>query len=262
MVNVRPAAVADAFYPGTAPQLRGEVDRLLKAAGHKHDRAPRALIVPHAGLVYSGAGQAAAYAGLGNRSASIRRVVLLGPPHRVAVDGLGLSTAAAFATPLGEVRVDGVAVETLLQHPRATIATAAHEPEHALEVQLPFLQTVLADFAIVPVLVGELAAAQVAGVLEPWWDDAETLFVISTDLSHFLDYEEACARDATTDRTILALDAAQLGPHQACGYAALNGVLHLAAQRAARIERLALFNSGDTAGDRARVVGYGAYAIY
>lgn len=262
LTPVRPSAVAGSFYPAEPARLRVEVLRLLREARGVPGARPRALIVPHAGYVYSGAVAAAAYARLAGWRDSYRRVVLLGPPHRVPVHGLASSAAAAFATPLGLVAVDRAAVTRFESHAGVQPSDAAHAREHALEVQLPFLQATFGEIAIVPLLVGEVAPDALADLLEPWWRDEDSLLLVSTDLSHFLDYAAALRRDGATDATIRALDAFAIGPEQACGCRALNGLLALAARHDARIERLALCNSGDTAGDRERVVGYASYVLH
>ncbi|MBX9608930.1 MAG: AmmeMemoRadiSam system protein B [Gammaproteobacteria bacterium] len=261
LTPVRPPAVAGSFYPAEPARLRAQVERLLSEARCSADARPRALIVPHAGYIYSGAVAAAAYACLAAWRDSYRRVVLLGPPHRVPVRGLASSDAPAFATPLGAVVVDRATVARFESHACVQPSEAAHAREHALEVQLPFLQATLEDVAIVPLLVGEIAPDALADLLEPWWRDEDSLLLVSTDLSHFLDYAAAVRRDCATDATIRALDASSIGPEQACGCRALNGLLALAARQGAQIERLALCNSGDTAGDRERVVGYASYVL-
>lgn len=262
MSHSRPAAVAGLFYPGEPALLGDTVAALLDAAGAAEGPAPRALIAPHAGYVYSGAAAATAYARLAPWREQVDRVLLLGPPHRVPVRTLAVPGDDAFATPLGEVPLDRAACDALAAAAGGVIDDRAHADEHSLEVHLPFLQHVLGAFSLVPALVGEMAPAALAACLRPWWDDARTLVVVSTDLSHFLDYAGARARDGTTDRAIMALDPAPIGPEQACGCRPLNGLLYLAGEVGASIERLALCNSGDTAGDRARVVGYAAYALH
>lgn len=262
--QIRPAAVAGLFYANSPHSLRRELTGLLEntAPVRPSRHAPRALIVPHAGYMYSGPAAAEAYALLGLWREHIHRVFLLGPPHHFAVDGLALASHRAFATPLGQIQVDTRVVSDLLDHPGVNLNNPAHAPEHALEVQLPFLTTVLDDFSIVPALVGEMGPKPIARLLETAWDDPHTLIMVSTDLSHFLDYDRARERDRATDAAIMALEHEMIGPQHACGCHALNGLLLLARRREATIERLAWSNSGDTAGDRARVVGYAAYALY
>lgn len=258
----RPAAVAGLFYPAAPTALRRLVARELDAAADLAAPAPpqrpRLLIAPHAGYAYSGAVAARAYALLGNAS-DIERVVLLGPAHRVAVRGLAAPEAQAFETPLGEVRLDGAALAELDELPQVLRSDPAHAQEHSLEVQLPFLQELMGrDFSLVPLVVGCAGAEAVAQVIELFWDDARTLVVISSDLSHYLPYARAQAADRATAQRILALDAG-LSPHEACGSAAINGALLLAQRHGLAPRLVDLRNSGDSAGDKARVVGYGAF---
>ncbi len=264
MSAVRRAAVDGLFYPAAPGALRGQVAAFLAAVGANDDaarRPPKLLITPHAGYEYCGAVAAHAYALLRRgRDPVISRVVLLGPAHRVAVRGLAAPEADAFETPLGEVALDLPALASLGDLPQVTRNDRAHEREHSLEVQLPFLQTLLGSFTLVPLVAGDASAEAVAQVLERLWGGAETLIVISSDLSHYLPYEQAQAVDRATAQRILGLDAS-LAPHEACGSTAINGAL-LAARRHELAPRLLdLRNSGDTAGDRARVVGYSAFAF-
>lgn len=264
MRQVRPPAVAGQFYPDGPVRLARTVGRFLAAAPPVPAGAarPRALIVPHAGYVYSGAAAAAAYARLAPWRDHIHRVLLLGPPHRVAIRGCALSGADAFATPLGEVTVDRTALVSDPAHPWLGTSDAAHAQEHSLEVQLPFLQQTLARFSVVPLLVAERDPQRLGAVLEAWWDDDEALIVVSTDLSHFLPYAAAQRHDQATDASIMMLEPYAIGPEEACGCHALNALLAFARTRHAAIERLALCNSGDTAGSRDRVVGYASYALH
>ena len=264
MSAVREAVVDGLFYPAAPAALRAQVVDCLAGVGAADavGRAPQLLITPHAGYEYCGTVAAQAYALLGGRSAHrIRRVVLLGPAHRAALDGLAAPQADAFETPLGRVAVDAAALAALDDLPQVTRSDRVHEHEHSLEVQLPFLQTLLGSgFSLVPLVVGDAGAEAVAQVIERLWGGDETLIVISSDLSHYLPYEQAQAADHATAQRILALDAA-LTLHDACGAAAINGAL-LAARRHGLAPRiLDLRNSGDTAGDRDRVVGYAAIAF-
>jgi AmmeMemoRadiSam system protein B len=263
MPAVREAVVDGLFYPAAPAVLRAQVVDYLAGVGAPDDegRTPKLLIAPHAGYEYCGAVAAHVYALFGRqREPLVRRVVLLGPAHRVALGGLAAPNAEAFATPLGEVALDLAALATLDDLPQVAWSDRVHEREHSLEVHLPFLQTQLGSFTLVPLVVGDADAEAVAQVLERVWGGDETLIVISSDLSHYLRYEQARAADQATVRRILALDAG-LGPHEACGAAAINGAL-LAARRHRLAPRLlALCNSGDTAGDRDRVVGYGAISF-
>ena len=259
----RPAAVAGMFYPADARALAHEVDALLGAVPRGASaHAPKIVVVPHAGYVYSGAVAAQAYALLAPWRGRIRRVVLLGPTHRVAVRGLAVPSASAFETPLGRVPLDVEALARLKALPQVVASDEAHALEHAIEVQLPFLQRVLApaSFALVPLAVGRASAAEVQQVLEAVWGGDETLIVISTDLSHYLPYDEARRVDRATVGAILRLDA-RLDHEQACGATPLAGALLAARDHALAPRLLDLRNSGDTAGDRSRVVGYAALAF-
>lgn len=261
--NVRPAAVAGMFYPATATALANEVGQLLRNADGQTLPRPKAIIVPHAGFIYSGAIAASIYAPLAALRGTIRRVVLLGPTHRVAVHGLALPACSAFATPLGTVPVDGQSIAELLEFsrlPQLVISDAAHAEEHSLEVQLPFLQTVLGEFSLVPLAVGRASAEQVAAVLDSLWGGDETLIVVSSDLSHYLPYDAARQSDAQAAARILALDPA-LDHQQACGATPVNGLLLAARRHGLQAQQIDLRNSGDTAGDKRRVVGYGAFSF-
>ena len=216
-------------------------------------------MAPHAGYVYSGPIAASAYAQL--RDPLPTRVVLLGPAHYEAVGGLALPGATAFATPLGEVPLDQAGLDLVAGCPGVTSAPSAHVREHSLEVQLPFLQRVLPPFTLVPLAVGQARVEDVARVLDLLWGGAETLVVISTDLSHYLPYELARAADAATARAVLAFDGG-FPPSGACGAEGLRGLLRIARQRQLRVTQLDLRSSGDTAGGLERVVGYGAFAFY
>jgi len=259
--RVRPSAVAGMFYPGAADTLAAEVERLVAAAAPTEvAQAPKLLVVPHAGYIYSGPIAAQAYALLARWRAQVRRVVLLGPAHRLAIRGLALPSVSAFETPLGRVELDRAALAQLRGLAQVSVNDAVHAKEHSIEVQLPFLQRVLDEFTLVPLVVGAASVKQVAEVLERLWGGDETLVVISTDLSHYLPYAEARATDRMTVERILQLDP-ELDHDQACGATPLGGAL-LAARAHGLVPRLLdLRNSGDTAGDRSRVVGYCAFAF-
>ncbi len=260
MHNIRPAAMAGHFYPGSPTALAADVEACLAGARAQAGPAPKALVVPHAGYVYSGPVAGHAYAALGAVRDAVRRVVLLGPAHRFPFAGLALPSVQAFATPLGEVAIDAEAVTRARALPQVVVDDAAHAQEHALEVQLPFLQAMLANFTLVPFVVGTASTADVAGVLDLLWGGPETLIVVSSDLSHYHRYDEARAIDRGTAETILALRPG-LDHEQACGATPVNGLLAVARRRGLVPRLLDLRNSGDTAGDRARVVGYGAFAF-
>jgi len=258
---LRAPAVAGRFYPRAPAELRREVVRLLAGAPVQVARRPKALVVPHAGYVYSGPIAASAYAQLRAPGPPVTRVVLIGPAHHVPVAGLALPEASRFLTPLGEVPVDQPLAARLLRLPQVTRSAAAHALEHSLEVQLPFLQALLEDFTILPLAVGRASPEDVAEVLREAWGGEETLLVISTDLSHYLAQDEARALDERTARAVLALDAGAIGPEQACGQHGLAGLLVEARRRGLGCTLLDLRSSGDTAGDPDAVVGYGAFAL-
>jgi hypothetical protein len=260
MSTIRPAAVAGLFYPDQPAALEQTLAGLLAEAGPGAPRPPKALIVPHAGYVYSGAVAARAYARLGGLRGRVRRVVLLGPAHRVYVRGLALPEAERFATPLGEVPLDQEGMRRLAGLPQVTRSAAAHQMEHSLEVQLPFLQQVLGDFQLLPLAVGEATPAEVAEVLEQVWGGDETLIVISSDLSHFLSDAAARKVDRATVDAILALNP-HLDHEQACGATPINGLLLAARRHGLQAVELDVRNSSDTAGDPERVVGYAAFAF-
>ena len=261
MIHIRPAAVAGMFYPGDPIELRRTVaDLLANARPSEPMRAVKALIVPHAGYIYSGPVAASAYGQLGVLRGRIRRVVLLGPTHRVYVRGLALPEADRFATPLGEIPLDREGMQSLAGLPQVTQSAAAHQMEHSLEVQLPFLQQVLGDFRLLPLAVGEATADEVAEVLEQVWGGEETLIVISSDLSHFLPDALARKVDGGTVDAILALNA-HINHEQACGATPVNGLLLAARRHGLQPVVLDVRNSSDTAGDPERVVGYAAFAF-
>lgn len=271
MIRIREAAVAGSFYPADATELREMVQRMLDAsAGPAALGAPQALVVPHAGYVYSGPVAAAAYALLYRQRRRYRRVLLLGPSHQVPLSGMALSSADGFRTPLGVVPLDrpliaalGATLGNVPRHPAVGVLDAAHRSEHSLEVQLPFLQVALDEFSLVPVVVGDVEPEAVAEVIECFWTGPETLPIVSSDLSHYLAYAQAQRRDRDTCRAIEALDAAGVDHAGACGATPLRGLLLAAARRGLRAVTLDLRNSGDTAGGPAtgmdRVVGYGAW---
>ena len=265
MTSIRQPAVAGSFYPGHSGQLSADVDGFLAAAEAELEAGapvPKAIVAPHAGYVYSGATAARAYVRLKPAAATISRVILLGPCHRVALSGLALSSAEAFSTPLGSVPIDAEAARAIADLSQVQVLDDTHAEEHSLEVQLPFLQAVLDDFKLLPLVVGEASAEAVAEVLDRLWGGPETLIVISSDLSHFLDYDSARALDARTSLAIENLTPEAIGNDQACGRNPLKGLLALAKRRGLRVETLGLCNSGDTAGTKDRVVGYGAWGFF
>lgn len=263
MSAVRRPAVAGLFYPEDPEQLRAQVRYFLDQASNQDIDAPKALIVPHAGYPYSGPVAGTAYTQLKSIATGIERVVLLGPAHRVPLSGVALPEAEAFQSPLGQVPLDGDTCDVLRQLPQVSMNDRAHAMEHSLEVQLPFLQHILPHgFLLTPLLVGDATATQVAAVLNAVWDGSETLIVVSSDLSHYKDYATARSMDQRTSRAIISLDPDGLHPETACGCTGIQGLLAVARQRGLKVHQLDLRNSGDTAGTRDQVVGYGAYAFY
>ena len=260
MKHIRKPAVAGKFYPASKAALQASVAGYL-SSGHPSDAVPKALIVPHAGYQYSGPIAGAAYALLKKLRGRISRVLLIGPAHHLLVAGLVGPDSTAFSTPLGEVTIDVAAMESLLKLPQVSLNDAAHEPEHSLEVQLPFLQSVLGDFQVVPLLAGDAAAEDVAEVIDCFWDPPENLIVISSDLSHFRDYDDATRIDTATAAAIARLECDDLTGEQACGFRGIRGLLQVARRHGATARILDVRNSGDTAGSRDRVVGYGAFAV-
>jgi len=263
MATVRPPAVSGLFYPDDPRELTAMVEGFLHA-GPPADgaRAPKAVIAPHAGYIYSGPIAGSAFHALAAAAAgTIERVILLGPSHFVPIRGLALPGDSWFATPLGEVRVEPEGAGAALRLPQVRIIPEAHAREHSLEVEIPFLQTLLGELNLVPLVAGEATGEEVAEVLERLWGGPETLIVISSDLSHYLGYEAAQKADRDTADRILALDGT-LHSRQACGAVPVNGLLEVARRRGLVPELLDLRNSADTAGDPSRVVGYGAFAFH
>jgi len=257
-MSSRYPAVAGLFYPDDPVELRAVVRGFLAGAEPCGVR-PRALIVPHAGYVYSGAVAATAFRALQSVAGSVARVVLLGPAHRVAFRGIATPGTDCFETPLGGISLDREAIARLEALGLASANAPAHRQEHSLEVQLPFLQEVLGSFSLVPLVVGDADAEAVADVLQELWD-GRTLVIVSSDLSHYHRYDEAKRIDASTTEAIERC-ASDLNGEQACGCRPLNGLLLACRRRGLSVITLDLRNSGDTAGDRSRVVGYGAWAI-
>jgi MEMO1 family protein len=258
--EVRRPAVAGTFYPRGAQELRSTVEALLSQMMERKIGGVCRVVAPHAGYVYSGLIAGEAFSLLDRSGDGPNRILLIGPPHYVPVRGIVAPSSRAFTTPLGDVAIDVGAVESLRDAGLVTIDDAPHAPEHALEVELPFLQSVLEDFTIVPLLVDTVSQEQVARVIETVLGK-RTLLVVSTDLSHYLDYATAERYDLVTAGTIERLDYTTLGPNDACGFSALNGALCAASRCGWTVTRLDLRNSGDTSGEKQRVVGYGAWAF-
>lgn len=259
MQTIKTPAVAGIFYPADPELLHQDIQYFLTHAHRSKSSHPKALIVPHAGYVYSGPIAGSAYTCLEVCKDEISRVIILGPAHRAAFRGIAYSSATHFQTPLGLVPVNLSALSQITDLPMVTENSEAFQEEHSLEVQLPFLQEILNDFSIVPLLVGEASAEQVATVLEQLWGDTETLIVISSDLSHYLDYASARKMDQDTSDAIETLHPDALTYYSACGRIPISGLLLCAKRYGLTATTLDLRNSGDTAGSHDRVVGYGAY---
>ncbi len=260
MSSVRNPAVAGQFYPNDPRELRAMVRDYLNAAPAA-GAVPKAIIAPHAGYVYSGPVAASVYARLKPAHGVITHVVLLGPAHRVGFRGLALSSADYFLTPLGRIAVDQEAVKKISGLPQVGVMDAAHAQEHSLEVHLPFLQEVLDEFSLAPIVVGDAAPAEVGEALDLLWGGPETLIVISSDLSHFHEYATAQKLDNATSRAIEQLRLEDIDYDHACGCNPVNGLLYVARRMGLKAKTIDLRNSGDTAGSRDCVVGYGAYTF-
>jgi AmmeMemoRadiSam system protein B len=259
--DVRPAAVAGKFYPARAADLERLVESFLEEGSMGGGENPKAVVAPHAGYLFSGPVAGSAFHGWAEQRRDGRRVVLIGPSHYIEFAGIALPRSTAFETPIGTVRVDGDAVQALRSLPQVHEFAPAHKKEHCLEVELPFLQRMIPDLAIVPLVIGDATDEEVREVIETLWGGDETRFVISSDLSHYHDYETACHIDQSTAALIEANRPDQLSADQACGYLAIRGFLLAAKHHDLCPRTLDLRNSGDTAGPRDSVVGYGAFAF-
>ena len=261
--NTRMPAVAGSFYPGNAVELESSIETYLNEVSEvSSPEKPLALIVPHAGYIYSGPVAASGYALLKPHADAIKRVVLLGPSHRVPLLGIATSSQDAFQTPLGEIPLDKETIQQLNQLPFVNSYDEAHLQEHSLEVQLPFLQKVLNDFSLVPLVIGQVDDQQVSELIETLWQSPDTLFLISSDLSHYLEYDKAKQCDKATCKSIEALQPQNIHYEQACGRSGVAGMLLSAQKHHLHVKTLDLRNSGDTAGPRDRVVGYGCWLFY
>ena len=262
MSSVRQAAVAGLFYPVNAAELSRDIIHYLNQAGPINPALhPKAIIVPHAGYIYSGTTAASAYASIRPIAKQIRRVVLLGPAHRVRLRGMAVMDIDYFQTPLGNIPQDSSAISQLLTLPQIQVMDSPHWQEHSLEVQLPFLQLILPEFTLVPIAMGDTTSSEVRQALDMLWGGPETLIVISSDLSHYHDYSTAQYIDRSTCQAIEKLDIEHIDYQQACGCTGVQGLLLAAKQRNMKVHTLALCNSGDTAGSIDRVVGYGSWAF-
>jgi AmmeMemoRadiSam system protein B len=259
MVMIRKAAVAGTFYPGDPKELEATIKRLISEVKSDYP-PPKAVIAPHAGYAYSGPVAASAYAPIEKAREQITRVVLLGPTHFYPLFGIAAPEADFFETPLGSIQIDREAIYKILYLKQLKILDQAHQQEHSLEVQLPFLQVLLDKFTLVPFVVGSSALLdQMVELLEGLWGGDETLIVISSDLSHYLNYKEAKQADQKTADAILALDYNHIGLENACGGVPIRGLLATAEKKGLKAHLIDLRNSGDTFGNKSRVVGYGAF---
>ena len=260
-MSTRPAAVAGYFYEADTARLQQQVDQLLDAEATPDGDVPRALIAPHAGYIYSGSTAACAYRYLRTDPDRIKRVLLIGPAHRVYLKGIAIPSVSSFSTPLGDIPLDRSALDQIAGLPAVQVSDEAHREEHSLEVQLPFLQSVLNEFTLVPVVVGAVDAASVAAVIDALAADPHTLIVISSDLSHFLSYRDAQRIDAATCDHIFD-KLTSLSGEEACGARAINGLMASNEAASLQVSLLQACNSGDTAGSPNRVVGYAAFALH
>lgn len=265
--KVRPAAHAGTFYSGEPGRLRAEIAALMAPVAaslgpSSNEPLLKAFIVPHAGYIYSGPIAASAYARLALRRTEIRRVVLVGPSHFASFRGVATSGVDWFASPLGLVPVDVAGVSQACALPGVRVWDGPHEPEHCLEVQIPFLQSVLDEFSIVPLLASETGTNEIGALLEALWGGPETCLIVSSDLSHYHDSATARDQDAATARHIEMLNPDALSPDDACGRIPICGLLEAASRRGLRGLTVDLRNSGDTAGSTQRVVGYGAFVFH
>ena len=259
--TVRLPAVAGQFYTSNPVELKQQINNFLQHAEMSQEAPPKAIIAPHAGYIYSGPVAATAYKTLESIKAKIRQVVIMSPAHRYGFRGIAWSQADYFRTPLGDIPVDKKAITKLDDLEYVMPLEKAFEGEHALEVHLPFLQVSLEEFSILPFIVGMASPQQVAEVLNRLWGDEQTLIVISSDLSHFHEYHQAQQQDKRTSNNIEALNYEAIAGEDACGTYPLSGLLLTARQKQLHASVLDLRNSGDTAGDKNSVVGYGAYIV-
>ena len=260
-MNIRPAAVADLFYTGNRDQLVLQVSEFM-AFDSQVKIKPKALIVPHAGYVYSGSTAGSGYALVKKLASVINKIILIGPCHRIWLKGLAIPDCQYFETPMGMVEIDSNSLVQLAKFPQVSISDEAHAKEHSIEVHLPFLQSIFTQFQLVPIVVGEITSEALAEIIEFLWGGDETLIVISSDLSHFLDYEVAVACDTKTSRAIENFHVDSICHEMACGSSAIKALLKVAKKKNLKVKTIHQCNSGDTAGSKDRVVGYGAYAIY
>ena len=262
MNKIRQPAVAGMFYPADKQSLKNDIHQYLNKVSVEQKENPKAIVVPHAGYIYSAPIAASAFKQIIPYKDKIKRVVLLGPSHRIAFTGLAVPESDVFNTPLGNIPIDQKSIQLLSGLPQVIVSDQAHRQEHSLEVQLPFLQEILGEFSLIPLVVGDADRFEVAEVINRLWGDEHTLIVISTDLSHFHEYNEAKQLDRATSDAIVNLKPDLIGYDDACGRNGLKGMMTVAEEKNLSVDILDLRNSGDTAGDKNRVVGYGAYVFH
>lgn len=260
MEKYRNPAVAGLFYPAGGAELNKAVSGYLSADYLKHANNPKIIIVPHAGYQYSASAAAQAYLPLKDHAAKIKTVILLGPSHHVALKGAALPSAEFFKTPLGKIPVNREIYKSLLKNKIFSVNSKAHQKEHSLEVQLPFLQKILGKFSIVPIVYGDVEPERLAAILKEYVKRSDVLLVVSADLSHYRDYGTAVAMDGQTAAKIAA-GQADIDYHHSCGAAGINAALLLSKHLYLKPKVLALINSGDTGNDKTQVVGYGAWSF-
>jgi len=260
-MKLRTAAVADQFYPADRGQLAAQVTDLLQNS-NPYPIQPKALIVPHAGYVYSGRTAGLAFSLLKSSKNVINKIVILGPCHRVYLKGAAIPRCEFFETPLGNVPLDIDCLAKLSQFPQVSISEEAHILEHSIEVQLPFLQSIFSDFKLIPIVIGDISGQQLTEVINYLWGNEQTLIVVSSDLSHFLDYQSAIALDNQTTKAIESFQPDKISREAACGGEGIKALLNLAQKNHLHVKTLNQCNSADSIGDKNRVVGYGSYAFY
>ncbi len=261
--TIRPPAVAGMFYPADPIELQEQISGFLYEGSYQDSQIPKALIVPHAGTIYSGPIAASAFRSILQYRHVIRKVVLLGPAHRVYLNGLAVPSVDKFQTPLGDIKLDTKKIWELVdKYPQVNFSDDAHADEHSLEVQLPFMQSLLASFRLIPFVVGDASSLEVAEIIEELWGGDECLVVISSDLSHFHNYKKAVRLDNKTALQIEELKGENLPERSACGRIPIAGLLRVARERKMTIKRFDLRNSGDTAGSKDQVVGYGSWGLF
>ena len=262
MEKIKQADVAGMFYPGEEASLRQMVDGFIQKA-LSFDLRPRAIIAPHAGYIYSGSIAGTAYKTIAAVRDQIENVIIMSPAHRFYLRGIALHMADAFATPLGNIPVNIGIVKKIKQFSSVQWEERSFIQEHGLETHLPFIQRAFKPgIKIVPMIVGECQESEVAEILESVWEDPRNFVIISSDLSHFHSYADAKKLDRNTVDLIQNLDSQSLDTEFACGHYPICGLLNLARNRKLKIKALDIRSSGDTAGSKESVVGYGSFAVY